>query len=342
MAWCTPSTRRATTSRACRASGRSTTSRATIDLAVIAGGDPLEGLADVCARRPTFVMMFAAGFAESGEEGAAAQARIAELVRSSGVFLLGPNTTLNSFLPMRADGPGPRIGLISHSGHQGRHLWQGEEIGVPLGYWAPTGNEVDLEFADFVRFFADQPEIGAIAAYIEGFKDGRTVVRAADYALRRGTPIAIVKVGRSAAGEANAMSHTAHLAGSDGVATGGVPPVRHLTRREPRRAAAHGRLPGPGGGAHGARRRRLRHLGRHAGAPHRRARGAGAGRAGAGAGDAGGAAGDHPRVPPGVQPRRQRRRSERRRAGARDPPRTSWPIPTSASSSCRSSPTPTT
>jgi acetate---CoA ligase (ADP-forming) len=191
-----------------------------IDLAVIAGGDSLEGLAEVCERQPTFVMMFAAGFAEAGPEGAQAQARIAELVRSSGVYLLGPNTTLNSFLPMRADVPGPRIGLISHSGHQGRHLWQGEEVGIPLGYWAPTGNEVDLEFADFVRFFADQPEIGAIAAYIEGFKDGRTVIRAADHALATGTPIAIVKVGRSAAGEANAMSHTAHVAGSDVVATG--------------------------------------------------------------------------------------------------------------------------
>jgi acyl-CoA synthetase (NDP forming) len=191
-----------------------------IDLAVIAGGEPLEALAEVCDRKPTFVMMFAAGFAEAGPDGARAQAEIAELVRSSGVFLLGPNTTLNSFLPVRADVAGPRIGLISHSGHQGRHLWQGEEVGIPLGYWAPTGNEVDLEFADFVRFFADQPEIGAIAAYIEGFKDGRTVIRAADHALGTGTPIAIVKVGRSAAGEANAMSHTAHLAGSDAVASG--------------------------------------------------------------------------------------------------------------------------
>ena len=65
-----------------------------------------------------------------------------------------------------------RIALISHSGHQGRHIWQGQEIGIPMSHWAPTGNEVDLEFADFVRYFADQPEVGAIAAYIEGFKDG--------------------------------------------------------------------------------------------------------------------------------------------------------------------------
>src|SRR5262249_22355787 len=157
-----------------------------IDLAVIAGGDPLEGLKQVCERRPTFAMMFAAGFAESGPDGARAQAEMAGLVRASGVSLLGPTTPLNSFLPLPADVPGPRIGLISHSGHQGRHLWQGEEIGIPLGYWAPTGNEVDLEFADFVWFFADQPQIGAIAAYIEGFKDGRTLIRAAKHALDTG------------------------------------------------------------------------------------------------------------------------------------------------------------
>ena len=54
-------------------------------------------------------------------------------------------------------------------------MFQGQEIGIRLTHWAPTGNEVDLEFADFARYFADQPEVGVIACYIEGFKDGRTL-----------------------------------------------------------------------------------------------------------------------------------------------------------------------
>jgi acyl-CoA synthetase (NDP forming) len=189
-----------------------------LDLVVILSGNAVEALEQAVRRKPRFVMMFAAGFAESGEEGARQQEHVARLVRESGVFLLGPNTTLNAFLPLRDDLTGNKIALISHSGHQGRHLWEGQEIGIPLGYWAPTGNEVDLEFADFVKFFADQPEIGAIAGYIEGFKDGRTVIRAADYALAHRTPIVLVKVGRTAAGESTAISHTAHLAGSDAVA----------------------------------------------------------------------------------------------------------------------------
>ena len=63
-------------------------------------------------------------------------------------------------------------------------MFQGQEIGIRLTHWAPTGNEVDLEFADFARHFADQPEVGVIACYIEGFKDGRTLMLAADHAAQ--------------------------------------------------------------------------------------------------------------------------------------------------------------
>ena len=190
-----------------------------IDLAVIASGDPVGMLEEVVRKHPLFVMIFAAGFAEAGPEGERLQERLRELVAANDVFLLGPNTTLNSFLPFRDELAGKRIALISHSGHQGRHLWQGQELGIPMSHWAPTGNEVDLEFADFVKYFSEQPEVGAIAGYIEGFKDGRTVILAADHAMRRGVPIVLVKVGRTSHGESTAMSHTAHLAGSDAVAS---------------------------------------------------------------------------------------------------------------------------
>jgi len=96
-------------------------------------------------------------------------------------------------------------------------VFQAQELGVKLSHWAPTGNESDLEFADFVRYFADQPEVGVIAAYIEGFKDGHTLMLAADHAAQRGVPMVIVKVGRTSAGESMAKSHTGHLTGSDAV-----------------------------------------------------------------------------------------------------------------------------
>ena len=96
-------------------------------------------------------------------------------------------------------------------------MFQGQEIGIRLTHWAPTGNEVDLEFADFARYFADQPEVGVIACYIEGFKDGRTLMLAADHAAQLRKPIVMVKVGRTEAGRSMAQSHTGHLTGSDAV-----------------------------------------------------------------------------------------------------------------------------
>jgi acyl-CoA synthetase (NDP forming) len=96
-------------------------------------------------------------------------------------------------------------------------VFQGQELGIRLSHWAPTGNEVDLEFADFARHFADQPEVGVLACYIEGFKDGRTLMLAADHAARLRKPIVMVKVGRTEAGESMAASHTGHLTGSDAV-----------------------------------------------------------------------------------------------------------------------------
>lgn len=188
-----------------------------IDLAVIASGDAVAILEDVVRRRPTFVMIYAAGFAETGPEGERQQARLRQIIEGSGVFLLGPNTTLNSFLPRRDDLPGPPLALVSHSGNHGRHLWQGQEVGIALSHWAPTGNEVDLEVADFVKYFAEQPGIGAIAGYVEGFRNGRTFVLAADYAMRLGKPIVLSVLGRSRQGASRAMSHTAHLASADAV-----------------------------------------------------------------------------------------------------------------------------
>jgi len=149
-----------------------------------------------------------------------------EPVRAGDVRLLGPNTNLNAFEDFRPDLEGPSIALITQSGHQGRPVFQGQEIGIRLTHWAPTGNEVDLEFADFARHFADQPEVGVIACYIEGFKDGRTLMLAADHAARLRKPMVMVKVGKTEAGRSMAQSHTGHLTGSDAVTSADRPDRR--------------------------------------------------------------------------------------------------------------------
>src|SRR5262245_49653574 len=188
-----------------------------IDLAIILTGRAVDTFEEVVKRAPKFAVIFAAGFSETGEEGAALEQRLDALVRADDVRLLGPNTNLNAFEDFDESLTGPSIALVTQSGHQGRPVFQGQEIGIRLTHWAPTGNEVDLEFADFCKFFAEQPEVGVVAAYIEGFKDGRTLMLAADHAARLKKPMVIVKVGRTDEGQSMAMAHTGHLTGSDAV-----------------------------------------------------------------------------------------------------------------------------
>lgn len=190
------------------------------DLAVLLVGDVLPVMKEVVAAEVPFAVVFASGFAETGDAGRAAQEELRQLLAGSRTHLLGPNTNLNLFEEFRTDLPGKRLALVTQSGHQGRPIFQGQELGIAMSHWAPTGNEVDLEFADFAAWFADQSDVGVIAAYIEGFKDGRTLHLAAEHAASRGVPIVCVKVGRTSEGSAMAQSHTGKLTGSDAVVDG--------------------------------------------------------------------------------------------------------------------------
>ncbi|MFF3643979.1 acetate--CoA ligase family protein [Streptomyces sp. NPDC002564] len=188
-----------------------------VDLAVLLVADPLPVIEQLAEEKVRFAVAFASGFAETGEAGAAAQERLAETVRRSGLRLLGPNTNLNAFEKFRDDLQGPAIALITQSGHQGRPVFTLQELGVRLSHWAPTGNEADLETSDFISYFAERPEVGAIACYVEGLKDGRAFLLAADRAARRGVPVVAVKVGRTETGARMAASHTGKLTGADAV-----------------------------------------------------------------------------------------------------------------------------
>ncbi|WP_210588910.1 acetate--CoA ligase family protein [Streptomyces sp. GESEQ-35] len=188
-----------------------------VDLAVLLVADPLPVIEELGEAKVKFAVVFASGFAETGDEGAVAQGRLAAAVEQAGVRLLGPNTNLNAFERFRDDLDGPAIALITQSGHQGRPVFALQELGVRLSHWAPTGNEADLETADFISYFAERPEVGAIACYIEGLKDGRSFLLAADRAARRRVPVVAVKVGRTETGARTAASHTGKLTGADEV-----------------------------------------------------------------------------------------------------------------------------
>jgi acetate---CoA ligase (ADP-forming) len=190
-----------------------------IDLVVLmVNKDRIEqSLRDTVARKPKFVIIFTAGFRETGiPEDAALEERLGEIAREGGVRLFGPNTNVNA-LEIFPELPGPKFALVTQSGHQGRPIAQAVDLGIGVKAWVPTGNEADLEAADFIEYFAGQDDVACICAYIEGFKSIDNLRRAAVRAAERRVPIVLVKIGRTEEGRRMAQSHTGHLTGSDAV-----------------------------------------------------------------------------------------------------------------------------
>ncbi len=73
------------------------------------------------------------------------------------------------------------------------------------------GNMADVDFADCIEYFAQDPDTKCIALYIEGVRNGYEFMLAGRWA---GKPIVVLKAGVSAHGAAAAASHTGSLAGS--------------------------------------------------------------------------------------------------------------------------------
>ncbi len=195
-----------------------------VTLAVVSvGAAVVPGVIDECGRKGiSYALVFSAGFSEVGPAGAELERQLASVARTHGVRLFGPNTNTNAFerMPEISGLRGGKIGLVTQSGHQGRPIVQGSRFGIGFSRWVPTGNEVDLDAADFIEYFAGDPETAVIAGYFEGFKSPQKLRRALDAAARAGKPVVALKIGSTSAGQRMASSHTGHLTGSDAVVDG--------------------------------------------------------------------------------------------------------------------------
>lgn len=196
------------------------------DLAVIAvpAAGVMDALRDCATLGVKFCVILTSGFGETGEAGHAVEAEMAALAEASGMRLYGPNcpgiTNINkrlgfTFSPAFKDDlrPGP-IGLATQGGGLGRNLLQSMERGTGFALWCSTGNEVDLQVADFIHYMASAPDVRVIGTILEGIKDGPRFLAAARRAAEAGKPIVALKVGRSEYGMRAAASHTASLTGS--------------------------------------------------------------------------------------------------------------------------------
>ena len=109
------------------------------------------------------------------------------------------------------------LALISQSGAiaAGMVDWAAQR-GVGFSGIVSIGDQLDVDIADLLDYFALDRETRAILLYVEAIKDARKFMSAARAAARI-KPVVVVKSGRMAQGAKAAATHTGALAGSDAV-----------------------------------------------------------------------------------------------------------------------------
>ncbi|GAB3684780.1 acetate--CoA ligase family protein [Salinisphaera aquimarina] len=171
-----------------------------------------------------FALVFSSGFAEVGGDGKDAQSRLQAVAESAGVTLIGPNCqgliNISDDIPVGFGAPygltysAGAVSLTSQSGAFGNSLLMAlNKEGVGLRHYVSTGNEAATSTLDFFSHFIDDPQTHVVAAYVEGFRDARSLRVIAGRALLKRKPIIVWKVGNTVEGANAASSHTANLAG---------------------------------------------------------------------------------------------------------------------------------
>jgi acetyltransferase len=144
--------------------------------------------------------------------------------RKYGMRLIGPNclgimmpcANLNASFAAHTPIVG-NLALISQSGAiaTGMVDWAAQR-GVGFSGIISIGDQLDVDIADLLDYFALDTRTRAILLYVEAIKDARKFMSAARAAARV-KPVVVVKSGRMVLGARAAATHTGALAGSDAV-----------------------------------------------------------------------------------------------------------------------------
>jgi len=150
---------------------------------------------------------------------------IARKARELDIRLVGPNcigvfggkSRFNSFfygerISVPPDG---NLSMITQSGTWGCEFLEVSNI-PGVSKMVSYGNKVDVDEADLLAYFKDDPDTRVVATYIEGLGNGSAFYYAADDLIHGNNPkpCVIYKGGRTTTGATAAVSHTGFYGGS--------------------------------------------------------------------------------------------------------------------------------
>jgi acetyltransferase len=166
------------------------------------------------------VSILTQGFNDAGdEEGNRLLREIKETADATGCRVLGPNSfgSANYFHNFcsafaRVSMQASPVGLVSQTGG----IFDGVSEFRFVGKGIDVGNICNVDFADCLDYYEQDPQVRVIALHIEGMPNARRFIRTARR-VSRSKPIVALKTGRSRQAMKAAQSHTGSLAGSNEV-----------------------------------------------------------------------------------------------------------------------------
>ena len=198
-----------------------------VDVAVLAipQAAVLDAVRGLAARKCGAAIVFAAGFAEGGPDGLAAQAEIARIAAETGMVIEGPNclgmvnhvdSVPLTFVETECVAPNGRraIGVVSQSGAMAAVLSTTLlSRDLAISFSISTGNEAASGVEDYVEWLVDQPDTRVIAMIAEQFRKPAAFLAAAKRARAAGKTIVLLHPGKSSAARDSAATHTGAMAG---------------------------------------------------------------------------------------------------------------------------------
>ena len=189
---------------------------------------PAAGVADVltdaAAAGVKSATVYAAAMGDGQEPASLARgAWLKEFLTRSKVRLAGPNCMGALSYHQRLFGypnnelgafPAGTVGCIFQSGGT-LQFWlrSGADRGLRFSYGITSGNEADLDLADYLNFLVDDPQTRIIVLFIEGIRRPLAFLHAAGRAIAAGKPVLAIKTGATQKSQAAALSHTGAIGG---------------------------------------------------------------------------------------------------------------------------------
>jgi acyl-CoA synthetase (NDP forming) len=198
-----------------------------IDLAclVIPSKICIDVMKECAEKQVKTAVVFSSGFAEAGND--KLQDELMKTARQHDIRFVGPNTAgivnvrdkIVASISMACEMNPFRNGdvaFITQSGALGGSmLGRGMDDGVGFSHWVSTGNEADLDAADFINYMVEEESVNVITLFLEGIRDGEKFLKVCQKAAKARKPIIVYKTGLSKVSAAAAKSHTGALAGSN-------------------------------------------------------------------------------------------------------------------------------